>query len=304
MDTAARWLMPRGRGAHKGDAGRVYIIAGSRGMAGAAVLSALGAVRSGAGLVRVGTVKSQQPVVARRAPLEVTSEGFAEGADGRFSAGAWSALRRSLESFNPDVIAIGPGLGRSRGVEALIRNILFRQPAAVVVDADALNSLSELKAAKFVTPAVTTPHPGEMARLLGVSTATVEKNRVGAVVSAARHFRAVALLKGAGTLVSDGRSVWKNTTGNAAMASGGMGDVLTGIVAATWAQMPAQTLGSGARAASLAAFVHGLAADIAVKNFPQRTLLASDLAEALPRAFLRLWRRKPRGPWTAWSLDN
>ena len=173
LDVAARWLTPRGRGAHKGDAGRVYVIAGSRGMAGAAVLSALGAVRSGAGLVRVGTVKSQQPVVARRAPLEVTSEGFLEGADGRFSAGAWSALRRSLESFKPDVIAIGPGLGRSRGIEALLRKILFHQTAAVVVDADALNTLSELEAAKFVTPA----EAGAMLRREGMRLADISGMR-------------------------------------------------------------------------------------------------------------------------------
>ncbi len=294
IDVAARWLTPRAKGAHKGDAGRVYIIAGSRGMAGAAALSALGAVRSGAGLVRVGTVKSQQPILARRAPLEVTSEGFAEGADGRFSAGAWNALRRSLAAFAPDVIAIGPGLGRSRGVDAILKNILFRQTAAVVIDADGLNALAGLGVKKFVVPAALTPHPGEMATLLNVSVASVQSNRIGAVVAAARRFRVAALLKGSGTLVSDGRDAWLNTTGNAAMATGGMGDVLTGIVAATWAQMPAQTIESGARALSFAAFVHGLAADIAVKNFPERTLLASDLAETLPLAFNQLWRRGPR----------
>lgn len=293
-DVAARWLAPRAGGAHKGDAGRVYIVAGSRGMAGAAVLSAMGAVRSGAGLVRIGTVISQQAVVARRAPLEVASEGFAEGADGRFSAAAWSALRRSLEAFAPDVIAIGPGLGRSRGVDAILRNILFRQTAAVVIDADGLNTLADLGVRKFVVPAVLTPHPGEMAGLLGVTVGAVQRNRLGAVVAAARRFRAAALLKGTGTLVTDGRDAWMNTTGNPAMASGGMGDVLTGVVAATWAQMPAQTLESGARAAAFAAFVHGLAADIAVKKFPERTLLASDLAETLPPAFNQLWRREPR----------
>ena len=293
LDRAARWLTPRARGAHKGDAGRVYIIAGSKGMAGAAVLSAIGAVRSGAGLVRVGTVRSQQPVIARRAPLEVTSEGFPEDRLGHFSAAAWGALRRALGNFSPDVIAIGPGLGRSSGVGSLVRHLLFNQRTPVVLDADGLNALAALGLKKKVgVPAVLTPHPGEMARLLGTNGGAVSRDRLAAVTSAARRFGAVALLKGSGTLISDGREAWINTTGNPAMATGGMGDVLTGIVAATWAQMPTQDRPSGVRAAAFAAFVHGLAADLAVKKFPERTLVASDLAETLPLAFQRLWGGK------------
>lgn len=286
---AARWLVRRDKSAHKGDAGRVYIIAGSKGMAGAAVLAALGAVRSGAGLVRIGTVNSQQPVVARRAPLEVTSEGFPDDRHGRFSAGAWSALRRSIESFRPDVIAAGPGLGRSPGVAAIVRNLLYRQDVPVVLDADGLNMLASLGRAKPAgPPLVLTPHPGEMARLLG----SRPPDRVAAVRALGRRYRAVALLKGAGTLVSDGDGVWMNTTGNPAMATGGMGDVLTGVVAATWAQQPGAMRETGVAAAAFSAYVHGLAADIAVKRFPERTLLASDVAETLPAAFQYLWRRK------------
>jgi hydroxyethylthiazole kinase-like uncharacterized protein yjeF len=179
---------------------------------------------------------------------------------------------------------------------------LLSHSTAVVIDADALNALAAIRPRKKLgCPAVLTPHPGEMARLLGTSVGQISRDRVAAVESAAKRFGAVALLKGEGTLVSDGRGVWKNTMGNAAMATGGMGDVLTGIVAATWGQMKAQTLESGVRAAALAAFVHGLAADIAVKRFPERTLLASDVAETLPSAFNQLWRRKPRGPWVARS---
>jgi hydroxyethylthiazole kinase-like uncharacterized protein yjeF len=288
-DIAARWLRPRAKQAHKGDAGRVYVVAGSRGMAGAAVLSAIGAVRSGAGLVRVGTVKSQQPVIARRAPLEVTSEGFPEDADGRLAARAWKGLRRAIEKFQADVIAVGPGLGRSRGIELIVRNLLYRQDVPVVLDADGLNALAALGLKKpFRAPVVITPHPGEMSRILGSRV----KDRNAAARAAALRFRAVALLKGAGTLVSDGRQTWVNTTGNPAMASGGMGDVLTGIVAASWGQMDGPMRGSALHAAALAAFVHGRAADIAVKRFPERTLLATDVAETLPLAFMKLWRKK------------
>lgn len=293
---AARWLEPRAQGAHKGDAGRVFILAGSRGMAGAAVLSSIGAVRSGAGLVRVGTVESQQPVIARRAPLEVTSLGFPEDRQGRFSAGAWNAVQDALKDFSPDVIAVGPGLGRSPGVESLIRRLVLDQRTPVVLDADGLNSLAALKLnRKLSAPTILTPHPGEMARLLGSRVGAVSNDRLGAVTRAARRYGAVALLKGAGTLVSDGRVAWRNTTGNPAMATGGMGDILTGIVAATWAQTPEPTLENGVPAAALAAFVHGLAADLAAKKFPERTLIASDLAETLPPAFQRLWRQRSPG---------
>jgi NAD(P)H-hydrate epimerase len=235
-------------------------------------------------------------VVARRAPLEVTSLGFPEDRDGRFSVGAWDAVRDALEDFSPDVIAVGPGLGRSPGVESLIRHLVLDQRTSVVLDADGLNSLASLKLhRKLAAPTILTPHPGEMARLLGSSTGTVSKDRRGAATTAARRYGAVALLKGAGTLVSDGRVTWMNTTGNPAMATGGMGDILTGIVAATWAQMPAQTRETAVPAAALAAFVHGLAADLAVKKFPERTLIASDLAETLPPAFQRLWRQQSPG---------
>jgi NAD(P)H-hydrate epimerase len=293
---AADWLTPRNSNAHKGDAGRVYILAGSRGMAGAAVLSSIGAVRSGAGLVRVGIVASQQPVVARRAPLEVTSDALPEDRDGHLSSAAWPAVRRALDAFQADVIAVGPGLGRSRAIERIVRGLMFEQECPVVLDADGLNALAAMSPRREVrAPAIFTPHPGEMARLLGTRTSTVAENRLGAVVAAARRYGAVALLKGEGTLVTDGRSVFRNTTGNAAMATGGMGDVLTGVVAATWAQMPEATRASGAQAAALAAFVHGLAADIAVKRFPERSLIASDLGDTLPDAFQFLWRQRRSG---------
>lgn len=293
---AARWLTRRPRSANKGDAGRVLIVAGSRGMAGAAVLAALGAVRGGAGLTKVATVRSQQAVIARRAPLEVTSAALPEDGAGRLSGAAWPALAKLIASFRPTVIAFGPGVGRSRAVEGITRRLAYASRVPLVLDADGLNALAALGKQKvFSAPAALTPHPGEMARLLGRRIGAAPEERVAAAREASRAFGAAVLLKGAGTVVTDGRAAWKNTTGGPAMASGGMGDVLTGLVAATWAQMPAHTVETAARAAALGAFAHGLAGDIAEKDFPERTLIASDLAAALPQAFKLMWRRSARG---------
>ena len=291
---AAAWLTPRRKNAHKGDAGRVLIIAGSRGMAGAAVMTALGAVRSGAGLVRVAIVGSQQTVVAKRAPLEVTTASLPEDSEGRISSSAGAALRRIIAVFQPDVIAMGPGLGRSAGVRVVVRNLFCNSAVPLVLDADGLNALSELKFGnKPSAPVILTPHEGEMARLL--EKRGDRASRVARVASAAKRFGTVVLLKGAGTLVSDGRSVWKNSTGLPAMATGGMGDILTGIIAATWAQMDRIDRDSGVAAAAFGAYAHGLAAEIASTERPERTLLATDVAAALPAAFKKLWRLRARG---------
>jgi len=292
---AAGWLKPRPRGANKGDAGRVLIIAGSRGMSGAAVLSALGAARGGSGLVRVATVKSQQPVVAKRAPLEATSAVLPEDASGRLSMKAVAAVGKIVAAFRPDVIALGPGLGATPATRALVKQLAYRGDVPLVIDADGLNVLSQLKG-RVRAPAALTPHPGEMARLLGVRHVPADRaGRVRAARAAAAKYGAAVLLKGAATVVTDGRAVWQNTTGNPAMASGGMGDVLTGLAAATWAQADGDPRATAGKALAFAAFVHGRAADVAVKDFPERTLLASDLAAALPAAFKTLWRRKRKG---------
>ncbi len=273
---ARRWLRPRPRNAHKGTSGRVLVIAGSRGMVGAGILCASAAARSGAGLVKLATVKSQQTVAAKRAPVEITTLGLPEDSAGHLGAASLGELDKTISQWRPDVIALGPGLGVTAVIKRLVEKFIYSGRVPIVLDADGLNALAQLKVRKkSAAPLVLTPHLGELKRL-----------RAESPQQAALRFNAVCLLKGPGTIVTDGRTSYRNTTGNPAMASGGMGDVLTGIIAASWAQGMVRLC-----AASFGAFLHGLAADIAVREFPERTLLASDVVAALPRAFKKIWRK-------------
>ncbi len=261
-------------------------------MVGAAVLSAMGAVRSGAGLVRVGVVKSQQNAFMKRAPLEVTTLALAEDRTGQLSIKAWNQIRGALLQFRPNVVAMGPGLGTGAGVQKILTHILKIFRGGLVVDADAINALAILKfKKKFPLPVVLTPHVGELGRLLAWSTENISKNRKEAARTTSKRYDCVCLLKGAGTLVSDGRRTARNPTGNPAMASGGMGDILTGMIASLWAQRPVQTIASGWEAACAGAFLHGRAADEAVKDFPEKTLLASDVVSALQKIFKTVFKR-------------
>lgn len=292
MTVVRRWVRPRPRNAHKGSSGRVLIIAGSRGMAGAGILCAMGAVRAGAGLVRLGIVESQQVVAAKRAPLEVTTQALPEDGQGRISSRAGAAIKKTISNFKPHVIAVGPGLGVTPAVKKIVQELVYRARLPVVLDADGLNVLAKSKVSrKFFAPVVMTPHAGELARLLHSKPGLINQAHEKMALLAARTYGGVCLLKGSGTVITDGQMVWKNTTGNPAMASGGMGDVLTGIIAALWAERLAGNLSaknSGLVAAALGAFLHGLAGDLAVKKFPERSLLASDLAESLPNAFQKI----------------
>jgi len=308
LTLARKWLPPRPKDAHKGTFGRVYILAGSRGMAGAAVLCAAGASRAGAGLVRLGIVKSQQVVAARKGLLEVTSEALPEDGEGRLPGKALQVILKSIEKFRPDVLVVGPGLGESPGIRKIVRHLLFRSRLPMVLDADGLNVMAgsggKLDGDRK-TPLVVTPHPGELSRLTGESMASIQKDRVRAAMKFARKNNCVCVLKGAGTIVSDGVRVFRNTTGNPGMAKGGTGDVLAGIIGGLWAQMSddqyRHSRGSGypwipasagmtrvsLKAAALGVFAHGLAGDLAAKKFTNRAMLASELAGFLPDAFKR-----------------
>lgn len=272
--TASRvkaWCPKRSPNAHKGSVGRIFILAGSKGMVGAAVLTSLGAVKAGAGLVRLGTVRSQIVVAAKRVPLEVTVGGFSE-----------------IKKFRPNVVAIGPGLGISASARAIVENVLKTQQA-VVADADALNVMAESqRPIKKLGALVMTPHPGELARLLNKSTKQIQDDRAKFVKEAARRFNGVCLLKGAGTLISDGRQVLKNTTGTPAMASGGMGDLLTGMIAALWGQMPQKNLESALQAAALGAFIHGKAGEMCAKAEGGFSVQASMVANYISSAIKNL----------------
>lgn len=286
----ARRLLPaRPQTSHKGDFGHVLIVAGSRGMGGAAALTALGALRSGAGLVTVAVPASQQRLVAEIAP-EALTLALPESA-GRIGPAAVPALRGVLLQRPITAVAIGPGIATAPAVAAALTLLI---PACaslpLVLDADALNCLAAMQGRYAESllkgrsvPAVLTPHPGEAARLLATASAKIQADRAAAAARLAARFRSVCLLKGHRTVVTDGKTASLNPTGNPGMAKGGMGDVLTGLIGGFLAQGLAPL-----DAARLGAFAHGLAGDLAAGETGQAALLARDLAAALPAALKRI----------------
>lgn len=280
-EEAADLLPPRAPDSHKGSHGHLLIVAGGPGRAGAAILAARAAVRAGAGLV---TAAVPAPLLATvdLGSLESMTLALPAGPEGELAAAAAAAALAALAGKS--ALALGPGLGTSPAAAAAIRDIALEAELPLVLDADGLNAfagrLEELAAR--VAPAVLTPHPGEMARLLGVSSAEVQADRLAAARRAAELSGAVVVLKGYRTLTAaTGRGVWINLTGGPALATGGSGDVLAGMIAALLAQGLAAP-----EAAMLGAFLHGLCGDLAAAA--ERGLCAGDLIEALPLAFSRL----------------
>ena len=271
----ARVLPPRPPAAHKGDAGRVFVLAGSEGMVGAAALSSFAAVRGGAGLVTLGCPRSLIDVLAGKL-TEVMTFPLPETDSRAPDLAALDALRDRAASA--DALAIGPGLGRHPRTGDLLRAFVHDCRCPLVLDADALNLLAG--AERFPPQAVLTPHPGELARLTGATIAAIEADRVAAARNAARRFGCVVLLKGAATLVAapDGRLA-VNSTGTPAMATGGVGDVLTGLVAALLGQGLAPY-----EATCAAAYLHGLAGEIAAREIGGIGIAAGDLLERIPAA--------------------
>ncbi len=274
-------LPGRAADGHKGDYGSILIVAGGRGMAGAAALAGASALRSGAGLVRVACPAEIQPTVASFEPCYMTYP-LACDEEGLID---FHAARPALEKLaaKADVLAIGPGLGESDSVLELVRWAVESAGKPLVLDADALNALAKdvTLVDRLKTPAVLTPHPGEFGRLLGASTKQVQAEREArASAFATRNRNLVVVLKGEGTLVTDGDRVYVNTSGNPGMATGGAGDVLTGVVAALLGQkLPAF------EAAQLAVYTHGIAGDIARDHSGEVGLIAGDIVDALPDAF-------------------
>ena len=295
-------LSTRRSDAHKGDFGRVLIIGGSRGMIGAPALAANAALRAGAGLVIVASPRSVQLAVATLCPC-ATSIPLPEGPDGLIVPHLALETLRAHRVFDPggapSVVAIGPGLGRSdRRFDAQLVSLINSFGTAnvpTVLDADALHAIrlagDDRRAGWDSTRhyrTILTPHSGEMARLHGVSTAAVQQDRHGFAVRTAREMsggsefpqhQLVVVLKGAGTIVTDGASVYVNRTGNPGMATGGTGDVLTGVIAA----LVAQGL-STLDASALGVHVHGLAGDLAARERGRISLIATDLIDFLPAA--------------------
>ncbi len=284
----SRLPLTREPGAHKGDFGHVLLVAGARGKTGAAALSGKAALRMGAGLATVATAAGSQPVVASMFP-EVMTEPLPETESGTISNRALDYGRFAKLLEGKSVLAMGPGLGIHTETTQFVREVLEQFELPIVLDADALNALVgqlDVLRRRKSRLVVITPHPGEMARLLGTTSDDVQRQRLEVAQKFAREFGVFVILKGHRTLIADpDGQVWVNPTGNPGMATGGTGDVLTGMVAGALAQFPAAR---PAEALCLAVFLHGLAGDAAAGVQGEQALIASDLIEALPRAWLWL----------------
>lgn len=258
--------------AHKGSFGRLLLLCGSRGYTGAAALAAMGALRSGAGLVYLGVPESIYAIEAVKLTEPVVIP--LPDKDGMLSADACPAVEEMLPKM--DAVLIGPGLGQSEGTKQVLKTVLQKARCPVTVDADGINLLAAhrdiLRGRRC--DVVLTPHEGEYVRLAG----PIGADRVSAAMGLARELSCTVLLKGYGTLITDGKECWRNPTGNPGMAVGGSGDLLAGILTAL--------LGQGLKpleAAACAAWLHGAAGDICARELGQYAMLPSDMLSALPR---------------------
>jgi len=276
-----RPLFPRRlQTSHKGTFGHLLIVGGAAGFPGAIALAAKAALRSGVGLVTVVVPRSIVPIVAGLAP-EAMVHGVAETDIGSLVSDAWPAWRDRLGDFT--AVAAGPGMTRHPETVKLIEQILSECRLPLVLDADALSVYEgRLNAlADHAGPLVITPHPGEMARLLSRAAAEVQANRFEVAKEAAKRTRAVTVLKGAGTLVAEaGQPLAINMTGNPGMATGGMGDVLTGLLGGLLAQKMKPF-----DAARAAVFLHGCAGNMAADDKSEPGITAGDVVNELPYAF-------------------
>jgi NAD(P)H-hydrate epimerase len=279
----APMIGPRPAESNKGSYGHVLVVGGSVGKAGSVAMAGMAALRAGAGLSTVATAKSALPTVAAFYP-ELMTEPLPETDAGTIATNADVRIEDLLKSMT--VVAVGPGISRHPHTATLVRSLVVHQKIPMVVDADGLNAFehhtNELNGRGRTL--VITPHPGEMARLVGCSTAAVQKDRLGVARKFAREHELIVVLKGHRTLVvqPDGE-VWVNTTGNSGMATGGTGDILTGMVSAMIAQNPAEAV----TAVCAAVHLHGLAGDVMRESIGEHSLVATDLLRGLPDAFER-----------------
>ena len=281
MSTPLPKLPPRSSESHKGNFGHALLIGGSKGMAGSVSLAGIAALRSGAGLVTVATSEPCQPIVAGFEPSYMTVP-LPCDEQGRL---AKAAHRRIAEvAAKCTTIGIGPGMQVTPDVDYLVGRMYFEFTQPMVFDADALNALATQPDlfSRHAGPRIVTPHPGEFARLTGIAKLDPAEREDRARDFAIRG-KIVVVLKGHRTIVTDGHNLYLNDTGNPGMATGGCGDVLTGIITAL--------LGQGLspyEAAQLGVHVHGLAGDLAAAALGQVSLIASDLLRYLPEAFQRV----------------
>ncbi len=287
---------------HKGIFGHVLVVAGSRGMAGAALLTARAALRSGAGLVTLALPASLQGSLAGAIP-EAMTLALPENFSGCLRPEGVERLRQAHKNKDYTAMAIGPGLSLHPDTARFVLLALSILPLPALIDADALNllALQEVKGAKELLQgrcrgSIFTPHAGEMARCLRVTTGDIIKDRESAAQKLAREWNGVVLLKGRDTIICGGGRAAVNKTGGPGLAKGGSGDVLAGLIAGLWAQMLASGRVSGDlafRAAALGAWLHGTAGMLAQKSKTAWAMTACDVIDQLPAAFKLLSLAKP-----------
>ena len=265
---------------HKMSFGHLFVVAGSVGLTGAAMLSSQAALRSGCGMVSLGCAKSLNPIFETTLP-EIITYPLTETTSQTIDKQAYSKVLSLVKDRNCGAILIGPGLGRHQRTTDLVVDIIKHSPCPLIVDADALNALAECKLnilKHASVPVIITPHPGELARLLGVSNKDIQENRYKYVKLASKKFNVVTVLKGRNTLVSvPGGVTYLNPTGNSGLATAGSGDVLAGMLGSFLVQGM-----SPADAACCAVYLHGKTADYIAKFRGERSLIASDIIKYLP----------------------
>jgi NAD(P)H-hydrate epimerase len=265
---------------HKGDFGHLMVVAGSPGKAGAAIMAARGALRTGAGLVSVATPNNLVPIIQSQV-AEAMCVPSAESIEGTLGIGSEEELLKAMG--NMSACAIGPGLSTHYETVQAVRNLIQRLTVPAVIDADGLNALAGFTdiLKKVKVSVVVTPHPGEMGRLLGISSSDVQRDRIALASEFARRHQVTVVLKGAATVIATQHGwVFINSSGNPGMATGGTGDVLTGMIGSFLAQ------GYGAsQAACLGVYLHGLAGDLAAGEKGEASMIAGDLIEKIPQAF-------------------
>ena len=286
---ASQWMPPRPAFSHKGSYGRVLVVAGSTGMTGAAALASEAALRAGAGLVTLATPKHLNPILEGLLP-EVMTLPLPETDVGSLAASATSPILEFAEKTK-SILAIGPGLSQHPETVSLVHQLIRenreqRIDLRMVIDADGLNALAQDREtlSRLNSEAVLTPHPGEMARLTNTAVPTLEADRIETAQQFASEQGVTLVFKGAPTVTSDPNgNLWINSTGNPGMATGGMGDVLTGVIAGLMAQgIPSES------AAALGVYLHGLSGDIAAERFGRHGLIASDVLKTVPEAILTI----------------
>lgn len=271
-------LAPREPGSHKGTFGRVLLIGGSRGMAGSIAMSAMAAMKSGSGLVSVAIPNRCLETVASFHPAMMTIP-ISDDSDGRFGLDAASELLSKIDSY--DAVAVGPGMTTEPGSIKIVESLIDAAACPVVLDADALNCLARLESAEQLKldRVVLTPHPGELERLTGISRGQRDE-QIAEASRFAKKSGATIVVKGGPTVVVNGQKSYLNQTGNPGMATGGTGDVLTGVIASLLGQglMPWQASCQGV-------WVHGLAGDIAADRYGSISMTAMEVISSLGNAF-------------------